>query len=147
MRAALAEAHAAYEDGDVPIGGVVVRAGRIIGRGRNQREKLSDPTAHAEIIAISAAAAEVGSWRLENCTLYVSLEPCAMCAGAIVLSRMDRLVFGAIDPKAGACVSLYQITSDSRLNHRVPHVAGVLGDECAALLRDFFAEQRAKGKK
>jgi len=147
MRAALVEARAAHEDGDVPIGAVVVRAGRIIGRGHNQREKLNDPTAHAETVAISAAAAEVGSWRLENCALYVTLEPCAMCAGAIVLSRMERLVFGAIDPKAGACVSLYKITSDPRLNHRVPHVSGVLGDECAALLRDFFAEQRAKGKK
>lgn len=147
MRAALAEADAAYEDGDVPIGAVVVQSDRIIGRGRNQREKLRDPTAHAEIIAISAAAAEMKSWRLEGCTLYVTLEPCAMCAGAIVLARLERLVFGATDPKAGACVSLYQLTADARLNHRVPHTAGVLGDDCAAFLRRFFAEQRALGKK
>jgi len=147
MRAALAEAHAAYEDGDVPIGAVIAQNGRIIGRGCNQREKLNDPTAHAEIVAISAAAAELHSWRLEGCTLYVTLEPCVMCAGAIVLARIGRLVYGATDPKAGACESLFQITSDSRLNHRVPRAAGILGDECAAVLRDFFAEQRQKGKK
>ena len=147
MRAAIAEAAAAREDGDVPVGAVVVRDGRIIGRGRNQRERLNDPTAHAEMIAITAAAASVESWRLENCTLYVTLEPCAMCAGAIVLARLERLVFGATDPKAGAVKSLYSITTDERLNHRVSITDGVLAEECAVLLQEFFARQRSLGKK
>ena len=147
MRAAIAEAAAAREDGDVPVGAVVVRDGRIIGRGRNQRERLNDPTAHAEMIAITAAAASVESWRLENCTLYVTLEPCAMCAGAIVLARLERLVFGATDPKAGAVKSLYSITTDERLNHRVSIKDGVLAEECAVLLHEFVARQRSRGKK
>ena len=147
MRAALAEAEAAYAGGDVPVGAVVVRAGRVIGRGHNQREQLNDPTAHAEMIAITAASAHLGSWRLEDCTLYVTLEPCAMCAGAIVLARIPRLVFGALDPKTGACVSLYRIPTDARLNHLVEIGEPVLADECAALLGDFFAGQRARGKK
>ncbi len=147
MRAAIGEALAADEDGDVPVGAVVVREGRIIARGRNQRERLNDPTAHAEMIALTAAASEVGSWRLEGCTLYVTLEPCTMCAGAIVLARLERLVFGAKDPKAGACVSLFNIPTDPRLNHRVTVDGGVLQAECAELLVDFFGRQRSLGKK
>ncbi len=147
MHAALAEARLALDEEEVPIGAVVVHEDRIIGRGHNQRETLNDPTAHAEMIAITAAAAQLQSWRLEGCTLYVTLEPCAMCAGAIVQARVDRLVFGATDPKAGACVSLYQITSDSRLNHRIVPTSGVLREECAELLQQFFVKQRAMGKK
>ena len=147
MRAALAQAHEALDDGDVPIGAVVVHNGRIIGRGHNQREKLKDPTAHAEMIALTAASSHLESWRLEGCTLYVTLEPCAMCAGAIVLARIARLAFGTTDPKAGACVSLYNITTDERLNHRVVVDQALLADECAMLLTEFFSAQRAKGKK
>lgn len=147
MRAALHEAEAALEKDEVPIGAIVVRDGRIIGRGHNQRESLRDPTAHAEVLAITAAAAAIGDWRLENCTMYVTLEPCVMCAGAIVLARIPRLVFAARDPKAGACVSLYQVISDPRLNHRVGLTEGVLAEECGGLLRQFFAAQRAVGKK
>ena len=147
MRSALAQAREALEDGDVPIGAVVVHNGRVIGRGHNQREKLNDPTAHAEMIALTAASSFLESWRLEGCTLYVTLEPCAMCAGAIVLARIARLVFGATDPKAGACVSLYNITTDERLNHRVELDQAILADECAMLLTEFFSAQRAKGKK
>jgi len=147
MRAALAEARQALEEEEVPVGAVIVHEDQIIGRGHNQRERLSDPTAHAEMIAITAAAAHLQGWRLEGCTLYVTLEPCAMCAGAIVQARMDRLVFGASDPKAGACVSLFQITTDERLNHRVAPNFGILRDECADLLGQFFATQRALGKK
>ena len=147
MRAAIDEALAAHEEGEVPVGAVVVRQSRIIGRGHNQREGLQDPTAHAEMIALTAAAADVGSWRLEGCTMYVTLEPCAMCAGAVVLARIERLVFGAVDPKAGACTSLYTIPTDPRLNHRVDVVSGVLAEDCASLLSDFFAAQRALGKK
>ncbi len=147
MRAAIDEATAALEEGDVPVGAVVVRGERIIGRGRNQRERLNDPTAHAEMIALTAAAAAVGSWRLEGCTLYVTLEPCTMCAGALVLARLQRLVFGAVDPKAGACVSLYRIPADERLNHRVDIAQPVLQAECGELLRAFFTRQRVSGKK
>lgn len=147
MRAALAQAREALEDGDVPIGAVVVHNGRVIGRGHNQREKLNDPTAHAEMIALTAASSFLESWRLEGCTLYVTLEPCAMCAGAIVLARIARLVFGATDPKAGACVSLYNITTDERLNHRVELDQALLADECAVLLTEFFSVQRTKDKK
>lgn len=146
MRAALREAEAALEQGDVPVGAVVVSDRRIIARGHNQREVLGDPTAHAEMIALTAAAAEVGSWRLEGCTLYVTLEPCAMCAGALVLARLPRLVYGAVDPKAGACVSLYQIPTDARLNHRVEVAGPVLPNECGDLLRAFFSAQRSMGK-
>jgi tRNA(adenine34) deaminase len=147
MREALAEAEAAAERGEVPIGAVVVREERIIGRGHNQRELLRDPTAHAEMLAITAAASAVGDWRLRDCALYVTLEPCPMCAGAMVLARLGRLVFGASDPKAGACGTLYEITSDARLNHIVPTIGGVLAEECARLLSSFFAAQRAEGKK
>ncbi len=147
MAEALRGAHDAWEDGEVPIGAVIEREGRIIGRGRNQRERLRDPTAHAEMIAITAAAEAVGDWRLEGCTLYVTLEPCAMCAGAIVLARLSRLVFGASDPKAGACGSLYTLTQDARLNWRVPTDGGVMAWECGEVLSAFFAEQRRAGKK
>ena len=147
MRRAINEADTAGEEGEVPVGAVVVYADRVIGRGYNQREKLQDPTAHAEMIALTAAAAERESWRLEDCTLYVTLEPCTMCAGAIVLARVDRLVYGATDPKAGACTSLYTIPTDRRLNHCVDVTAGVLADECGALLSGFFQVQRALGKK
>ncbi len=147
IRRAMAEAKEALESEDVPVGAVIVRRGTIIGRGHNQRELLQDPTAHAEMIALTAAATALGSWRLEGCTLYVTLEPCVMCAGAIVLARVDRLVFGAFDPKAGACGSVYNIVEEGRLNHRVEVTHGVLADPCAELLSLFFAAQRAKGKK
>jgi tRNA(adenine34) deaminase len=147
MRRAIAEAQAAPDHQDVPVGAVIVHEGRIIARGHNQRELLGDPTAHAEMIALTAAAEGMGSWRLDDCTIYVTLEPCPMCAGAIVQARMARLVYGARDPKAGACGSLYGLTTDGRLNHRVDTIGGVLEDDCAELLRAFFAEQRALGKK
>ncbi len=142
MEQALAEAAKALESEDVPVGAIVVRDRQIIGRGFNQREKLADPTAHAEMIALTAAAAAVGCWRLEGCTLYVTLEPCPMCAGALVLARLDRLVFGAFDPKGGACGSLYDIPQDPRLNHRLEVTGGVLAGPCAAILRDFFRRRR-----
>jgi tRNA(adenine34) deaminase len=147
MRHALAEAAAALEHDDVPVGAIVVRDGRIIARGHNQRELLADPTAHAEMIAITSAATAVGCWRLDACTMYVTLEPCPMCAGALVQARVERLVYGATDPKAGACGSLYAIPSDPRLNHRVATEGGLLAEESASLLRSFFAAQRALGKK
>lgn len=147
MQSAIAEARAALDHGDVPIGAIVVHAGRIIGRGHNQREQLQDPTAHAEMIALTAAAGYLESWRLDGCTMYVTLEPCTMCAGAIVLARLDRLVFGATDPKAGACGSVYSIPADARLNHTVECTAGVLAEECGALLQEFFLSQRRAGKK
>lgn len=142
MRMALAEAEAALEHEDVPIGAVVVRDGVVIARAHNQRELLNDPTAHAEMIALTQAASAVGSWRLTGCTLYVTLEPCVMCAGAIVLARLPRLVYGANDPKAGACVSLYNVPQDERLNHRVEMASGILADECGELLKAFFRARR-----
>jgi tRNA(adenine34) deaminase len=147
MGQALREAEAALEAEDVPVGAVIVHQGQIIGRGRNQRELLQDPTAHAEMIAITAAAEALHSWRLTGCTIYVTLEPCTMCAGAIVNARIDRLVFGAVDPKAGACGSVYNVVEDTRLNHRVQLTSGVLAPQCGDLLREFFARQRAMGKK
>lgn len=147
MRTAIQEAQSAFEKNEVPVGAVVVHDGRIIGRGHNLRETLHDPTAHAEMQAVTAAAAEIGDWRLEGCTLYVTLEPCVMCAGAIVLARVDRLVFGSRDPKGGACGSLYNIVSDPRLNHRVHVTENVCAEESVALLQSFFAAQRALGKK
>ena len=143
MREAIAEAMAAEAHDDVPIGAVVVRDGEIIARGHNRREVDRDPTAHAEILALRDAAQAVGSWRLDGCTLYVTLEPCTMCAGAVVLARLPRLVFGADDPKAGAVGALYDIPRDPRLNHNVEVVRGVLGDACGAPLRAFFRAQRA----
>jgi tRNA(adenine34) deaminase len=143
MRAALDEARRSLESGDVPIGAVVLdAAGEVIGQGHNVRERDRDPTGHAELVAVRRAAEAVGGWRLSGCTLVVTLEPCTMCAGAIVLSRLDRLVFGAFDPKAGAVGSLWDVVRDRRLNHRPEVVSGVLADECTALLDDFFAHQR-----
>ena len=142
MREALLEAGAAQAHGDVPIGAVVVHAGRIIGRGHNERELLGDPTAHAEVLALRAAAAALGSWRVLDSTLYVTLEPCAMCAGAIVLARIPRVVYGTTDPKAGAAGSVLDVLAEPRLNHRPAVDGGVLGDECADVLRRFFAERR-----
>ena len=147
MRQALAEAEAAGDADDVPIGAVIVCEGEIIGRGRNQRELLQDPTAHAEMIALTAAADAMKCWQLVGCTLYVTLEPCVMCSGALVNARVDRVVFGADDPKAGACGSLYNIVEDKRLNHRLRITSGVLAEPCAELLRSFFAGKRADGRK
>ena len=143
MRVALGEARRALDSADVPIGAVVLdAAGEVIGRGHNVRERDGDPTGHAELVAVREAAAAIGEWRLAGCTLVVTLEPCTMCAGAIVLSRLDRLVFVAFDPKAGAVGSLWDVVRDRRLNHRPEVVPGVLRDECSALLDDFFAHQR-----
>ncbi|WP_085872851.1 MULTISPECIES: nucleoside deaminase [unclassified Nocardioides] len=143
MRAALDQARAALATDDVPIGAVVLAPdGTTIGRGRNVREADHDPTGHAEVVALRAAARERGEWRLEGCTLVVTLEPCTMCAGAAVLSRVDRVVFGAFDPKAGAVGSLWDVVRDRRLNHRPEVVSGVLAAESAALLATFFAGHR-----
>lgn len=147
MGQALNQARIAFERGEVPVGAVIEYEGRMIAEGYNQREMLADPTAHAEMIAITQAAQELGTWRLEGCTLYVTLEPCPMCAGAVVQARIPVVVYGTTDPKAGACHTLYQITSDPRLNHRATLVGGVRRDECRALLQEFFARQRAEGKK
>ncbi len=149
MQEAIAEARAAEAAGDVPIGCVIVHlpTGQIIGRGRNRREVDCDPTAHAEIIAIRQAGAHLKSWRLIDCALIVTLEPCPMCAGAIVNARIPQLIYGCTDPKAGAVHTLFQLCADARLNHRVDTQPGVLGDQCAALLTDFFKRQRALGKK
>ncbi len=145
MRLALDEAVRCLEWGDVPVGAVVVRGREVLGRGGNQREHLRDPTAHAEILALREAASAVGSWHLEGCALYVTLEPCAMCAGALVLARVDRLVFGARDPKAGFAGSLGNLVQDRRLNHRVEVTGGVLAEECGDLLREFFEARRGGG--
>jgi tRNA(adenine34) deaminase len=142
MRTALREAEKACELKEVPIGCVIVQDNKIIGRGFNQREMLHDSTAHAEMIAISAACDMIKSWRLENTTLYVTMEPCPMCAGAIVLSRVPRLVFGVNDPKAGACGTIYNIVQDDRLNHKVEVIGGVLEDESRTLIQDFFRQLR-----
>jgi tRNA(adenine34) deaminase len=142
MRAALREARAAETADEVPVGCVVVHEGTIIGRGHNQVERLQDATAHAEILAIGAASNALESWRLDACTLYATLEPCAMCAGAMVLARVGRLVYGAADPKAGACGSVLDVIHERRLNHRVEVTAGVLADECGDALRSFFARKR-----
>jgi tRNA(adenine34) deaminase len=143
MRLALSEAVLAPATRDVPIGAVVVGAdGTVLGRGHNRREADADPTAHAEVLALRAAASVVGSWRLEGCTLVVTMEPCSMCAGALVLARVERLVYGAPDPKAGAVGSLWDLVRDRRLNHRPEVISGLLADECGALVSDFFAAQR-----
>lgn len=142
MGEALAEAEASEVLGEVPVGAVVVHEGEIVGRGGNRTRTTDDPTTHAEMIAIRMASERLGSWRLHGTTLYVTLEPCAMCAGACVLSRVDRLVFGAADPKAGMCGSLGNIVQDPRLNHRVEIVSGIREDECGALLRGFFQTRR-----
>lgn len=147
IRAAIERARIAEAEGDVPIGAVIARDGRIIAAAHNRRIVDADPTAHAEMLAIRAAAEALGDWRLTGCTLAVTLEPCCMCAGAIVLARIDRLIYGAPDPKAGAVRTLYSICSDPRLNHQVEIVEGVLADECGALLTEFFRKQREMGKK
>ena len=147
MRWAIREAERAYDDGEVPVGAVVVHENRIIGRAHNQTETLRDPTAHAEMIAISAAANTLQLWRLTECTLYATLEPCAMCAGAAVLARIQNLVFGAWDPKAGACGSLRNLVQDQRLNHRIEVVSGVLEGEIADLMKSFFQNLREKQKR
>jgi tRNA(adenine34) deaminase len=147
MRLALSEAQQALDEAEVPIGAVIVRADRVIASAHNQREQLKDPTAHAEMIAITQAAGALGDWRLADCTLYVTLEPCAMCAGAIVQARIPLVVYGAADPKAGAVHSLYRLLADPRLNHRAQTVPGVLADRCGSLLTQFFQEQRKLGKK
>ncbi len=146
MEMALREARKALEKGEVPVGAVVTHNGSVVGRGHNGVESLGDPTAHAEMLAISAAADALGSWRLEDCVLYVTLEPCAMCAGASVLARVPRIVFGAWDPKAGACGSVNQIARDDRLNHVCEIVGGIREEECGALLKDFFRDLRQKQK-
>jgi tRNA(adenine34) deaminase len=143
MRSALLVAEAAQAQGDVPVGALVVDAtGALLGQGHNRREVDADPTAHAEIVALRMAAAALGQWRLTGCTLVVTLEPCTMCAGAIGAARVDRLVYGAADPKAGAVESLWDVLRDRRLNHRPEVLGGVLADECAALLRNFFDARR-----
>ena len=142
MREALRQAARADEAGEVPVGAVIVRDGVMIARAHNQRERLKDPTAHAEMVALTQAAAALDAWRLTGCTLYVTVEPCVMCAGAMVLARVTRLVYGADDPKAGACASLYRIPSDPRLNHSIETVSGVLAEESSELLREFFRARR-----
>jgi tRNA(adenine34) deaminase len=147
MRLALREANAALETGEVPIGAVVVHENpkgdrRVIAAAHNQREQLRDPTAHAEMLAITQAAGALGNWRLSDCTLYVTLEPCPMCAGAIVLARLPRLVYGAVDPKAGAVATLYRLVDDPRLNHRAEVTSGVLAEPCGEILSEFFRQKR-----
>ncbi len=146
MALAMREAARAREEDEVPVGAVVVLDGRVIGKGHNQRERLSDPTAHAEMIAITAAAEAIGSWRLEGATLYVTLEPCPMCAGATVNARIERVVFGAVDSKAGACGTLFNIPADQRLNHRVKVLGGILAEEGGAILTSYFREKRKQGR-
>jgi len=142
MRLAIEQAGIAEENGDVPIGAVIVHQNQLIAKAYNQREQLQDPTAHAEIIALTQAAAALETWRLHDCTIYVTLEPCPMCAGALVLARIDRLVYGCDDPKTGAVKSLYNIVQDERLNHRLKVSAGVLAAECSELLQSFFEKRR-----
>jgi tRNA(adenine34) deaminase len=142
MAEALAEARRAAAEGEVPIGAVVVSGGRIVGRGRNARERLNDPTAHAEILALQEAARSLGRWRLTGATIYATLEPCPMCAGALVNARLDRLVYAVADPKAGAAGTLFDIPRDARLNHQVQVDSGVLAAECGELLKEFFRARR-----
>lgn len=145
MRRALTEARKAFEDGEIPVGAVVLDgSGDVIGAGHNDRERSADPTGHAEIVAMREAAAALGKWRLSGCTLVVTLEPCTMCAGASVQARLDRVVYGAVDPKAGAVGSLWDVVRDRRLNHRPEVVAEVLADECATLLTEFFTHRRVR---
>ena len=146
MHLAIKQAWIAEENGDAPIGAVIVHQNQIIAKAYNQREQLKDPTAHAEIIALTQAAAALQTWRLNDCTIYVTLEPCTMCAGALVLARIDRLVYGCDDPKTGAVKSLYNIVQDDRLNHRLEVTSGVLADESSALLQDFFSHRRNENK-
>jgi tRNA(adenine34) deaminase len=147
MQQALVEAEQAYDEEEVPVGAVIVHDGRVIAAAHNQREQLHDPTAHAEMVAITQAAEARQSWRLDECTLYVTLEPCPMCAGAILQARIPTVVYGATDPKAGAVESLYQLLGDGRLNHRAAVVSGVLAEPCGQILTRFFQQQRRLGKK
>jgi tRNA(adenine34) deaminase len=142
MKAALAEARRAAVEDEAPVGAVLVKDGVVVARDRNRRERLHDPTAHAEMLVVSAAAAAIESWRLTDCTLYVTLEPCAMCAGAVVLARIPRVVFGAFDPKAGAAGSVLDVLRHPKLNHRAEVVGGLMAEECGALLAEFFAGKR-----
>jgi tRNA(adenine34) deaminase len=144
MRAALAEARIAISHGDVPVGAVALLDGRVIAAAHNEKEKRGDPTAHAEVLALRAAAEKVGSWRLGGVVLVVTLEPCPMCAGALVASRASGVVFGAADPKAGSCGSLYNLCADPRLNHELIVTSGVLASECGEMLSEFFAERRSE---
>ncbi|WP_146455062.1 tRNA adenosine(34) deaminase TadA [Rubripirellula tenax] len=147
MTRALEQAHEAATADEVPVGAVIIRDGDLIASASNQRESLHDPTAHAEMIAITQAAASIEDWRLERCTLYVTLEPCLMCAGAILQSRIPRIVFGASDPKGGAVTSLYRVLEDTRLNHQCLVTSGVMAEAAGRILTDFFASKRAMGKK
>ena len=144
MREALAEAQKAFHLDEVPIGAVVVKNGEIIGRGHNLRERKKDPTLHAEIVAIKQAAATLGGWRLTDCDLYVTIEPCPMCAGAILQARIRRLIFGARDPKAGCAGSLYNLLEDTRFNHRTEVTEGILKDSCALIIKEYFRQKRNK---
>jgi tRNA(adenine34) deaminase len=146
MEYAIREARKALESGEVPVGCVIVHEGRIIGKAHNQRETLQDPTAHAEVLAITQAAAALGSWRLENTQLYVTLEPCPMCAGAIILARIPEVWYGAADPKAGVCGTLMNLLGDTRFNHNPTVTPGVLAGQCGALLSDFFRGIRERQK-
>jgi tRNA(adenine34) deaminase len=147
MQIALEEANKALQENEVPIGAVIVHDGHVIASAHNQREQLHDPTAHAEMIAITQAAEALQSWRLEGCTLYATLEPCPMCAGAIVQARIPLVVYGANDPKAGAVHTLFRLLDDPRLNHRAESIAGVMAEPCTRILSQFFQEQRRLGKK
>ncbi len=144
MELALDQARKAFDLGEVPVGAVVMQNGQVLALAHNLRETLSDPTAHAERLALTLAGRVLGTWHLDGCTLYVTLEPCPMCAGAIVQSRIDRVVYGALDPKAGACESLYQIVTDPRLNHRAEITRGVMAEPCGEILTRFFRERRPK---
>jgi len=144
---AIDQAREAAAEDEVPVGAIIVAAGRIVATAHNQREQLSDPTAHAEMIAITQAAAALGSWRLEGCTLYVTLEPCPMCAGAILQARVPVVVWGAADPKAGAVETLYRLFDDPRLNHRVEHTGHVMADACGQILSEFFRKKRNENRK
>ena len=144
MKLALQEAQKAAQKEEIPIGAVIVKNDQVIGRGHNLKEKNTDPILHAEIIAIRQAADFMSSWRLEDCTIYVTLEPCSMCAGALIQARIDKLVFGAFDPKGGACGSLYNLVQDDRFNHQIEVKSGVLADESSKLLKEFFAQLRKK---
>ena len=147
MQMALGEARAAADEDEVPVGAVIMREGRVLAAAHNQRETLHDPTAHAEMIAITQAATAIGSWRLEGCVLYVTLEPCPMCAGAIVQARIPMVVYGATDPKAGAVHTLFGLLNDDRLNHQCEAIGGIFAESCSAILTEFFRKQRKLGKK
>ena len=144
MKQALLEAERAFEEDEVPVGAVIVHENRIIGRAHNQREQLNDPTAHAEILALTQAATELGTWRLTGTTIYVTLEPCPMCAGALVNARVDKLVFGCFDPKAGACGTLWNLAQSDKLNHRLTVVSDMMADDCRRVLQEFFRGKRGE---